>query len=387
MKRYGPFKADFAYINFSDSPNDPWAKTKVELSGLPRNWKETVVGQIWFDSHQFVYQNFKQGNLSPEYYDALVKSWNIDTTSGGLIAEPIRCFVNVVRGKTTEGSFAYIIDSNNDFDFSDEKKMLHPLILNEDKADSLSQYAIKVDQDYVIGDQVKRKKVPVLLVRDSLGSMFYNIPQHAEAQLEKSSLKVSSLFMDAVFRGSTNVFIQESQQQVLKEEYFKIGENTYQNLGVNFNNQTLIIKKVNSNANIFSPQVGYQASAFKGINFITGDTIDLESYRGKYVYINFWGSWCKPCMEKMPILNDIYKKVDPNRIHFLGIVSDKEDRLRETLENEDIIWPQILSNSSNNIVKLYNINRFPTSFLIDPDGQIVAKDLLMDNLLDSLSHY
>ncbi|RYD74896.1 MAG: TlpA family protein disulfide reductase, partial [Sphingobacteriales bacterium] len=79
-----------------------------------------------------------------------------------------------------------------------------------------------------------------------------------------------------------------------------------------------------------------------------------------------------------------YKKLDSNKIAFLGIAVDDKEQLKKYIEKEKILWPQILSNEENKIKDIYNIDSYPTTLLIDPNGKIIAKNLRGEDLAKKL---
>ncbi len=84
----------------------------------------------------------------------------------------------------------------------------------------------------------------------------------------------------------------------------------------------------------------------------------MGDFKGKYLFIDFWATWCKPCVEQMPELASLYGKVDTDRVAFLGIVGeDRPDRLKKFLQKKPTAWPQIFSDTTNRLVEAYNIKR------------------------------
>lgn len=77
----------------------------------------------------------------------------------------------------------------------------------------------------------------------------------------------------------------------------------------------------------------------------------------------------------MPALAKIYDMLDKSKIEFLGIVEeDHSGAVRNIIEQKGLAWPQIMNSKNNDILKLYGINKYPTTFLIAPDGRILMKD-------------
>lgn len=115
-----------------------------------------------------------------------------------------------------------------------------------------------------------------------------------------------------------------------------------------------------------------------GILTEKGDTVRLSDYRGKYVLLDFWGSWCGPCRESRPALKALYEKIKDRNIVLIGIACDEQRGAdwKKVVEAEGLSWLQVNDHRSLNgsVQKLYAVDGVPTCFLIDPAGKILYKD-------------
>ncbi|MEL6733369.1 MAG: hypothetical protein AAFP83_19700, partial [Bacteroidota bacterium] len=82
-----------------------------------------------------------------------------------------------------------------------------------------------------------------------------------------------------------------------------------------------------------------------------------------------------------------FTQLDTSRVSFLGIAQDSRTNLENYLQKDSLPWPQILSTDAQPIVKLYGIDGFPTTILIDPEGNIVEKDLFGTNIQEKIQAY
>ncbi|MDR1200799.1 MAG: TlpA family protein disulfide reductase [Tannerellaceae bacterium] len=110
-----------------------------------------------------------------------------------------------------------------------------------------------------------------------------------------------------------------------------------------------------------------------------GKTIKLSDYKGRYVLIDFWGSWCSPCRTSHIHLVGLYKEYSSKGLQFVGIAQESTDDKKDwidALEKDGLVWTQILNNEgidNGDAVSLYHITAFPTKVLINPDGKIEGR--------------
>jgi thiol-disulfide isomerase/thioredoxin len=122
-----------------------------------------------------------------------------------------------------------------------------------------------------------------------------------------------------------------------------------------------------------------------GLNVINGSTISLEKYSGKYVFLDFWGTFCGPCIVEFPNLLKAYETFDRSNFEIIGIVKDDTDgKIKKFMKDRNVIWPNISMDAPKSDISGYKIGSYPTTYLIDPDGKIIATDLRGDDLIKKL---
>ena len=119
------------------------------------------------------------------------------------------------------------------------------------------------------------------------------------------------------------------------------------------------------------------------LNGLDGKKISIADYRGKYLLIDFWASWCQPCRRANPDLRRLYAKYKCDRLEFIGVaLDDNMDSWKKAVKLDALPWPQMseLKKWDSKCVADYKISAIPFSILIDPEGKIVAKGLRPEDL-------
>jgi peroxiredoxin len=138
---------------------------------------------------------------------------------------------------------------------------------------------------------------------------------------------------------------------------------------------------------IESLQLGQQSPSFSAIS-LQGETFTLEDLEGKFVILEFWGTWCGPCIPEIPHLQTLWEKHGEDSLLILGIaLDDNEDVVTEFIEERDMSWPQILQSDRfrGELVELFNVVGIPRMYLINPSGEIVARDLRGEEMVSEVN--
>lgn len=121
-----------------------------------------------------------------------------------------------------------------------------------------------------------------------------------------------------------------------------------------------------------------------------GESISLSDYagKGKYVFVDFWASWCGPCIQEMPNVVNAYNKYKNKGFEVVGVSLDKdEDKWLQGIKDLKMEWPQMsdLKLWESEVVGLYAIQGIPHTILLDKEGKIIAKNLRGEKLDEKLA--
>ena len=102
----------------------------------------------------------------------------------------------------------------------------------------------------------------------------------------------------------------------------------------------------------------------------SGENVKLSEHRGEVVMINFWASWCAPCRQEMPLLEEMYKKYSDLGFVLLGVnVEEDSSKATELLRDIPVSFP-VLYDNKNEVTKLYKVVAMPSTVMVDRDGNM-----------------
>ena len=121
---------------------------------------------------------------------------------------------------------------------------------------------------------------------------------------------------------------------------------------------------------------------------LVGKPVSVANYKGKVVLVDFWATWCQPCVGELPNVIAAYEKHHDKGFEIVGVSLDQdEQRLKNFIKQKNVTWQQYFDGKGwgNKLAQKYGIQSIPATFLLDGEGKIIGRDLRGEALEEAVS--
>ena len=315
--------------------------------------------------------------------------------------------IGIVAGYDSEGTLKIKIDTNNNYDFSDDAYFTLPEKIPGQNFWGRYNDLLPFEVTYEFFDG-ERKKTNAWVYIDYAPNQYnssekvitpiqlsFAFAQHHigefEVEGEKYTIAIKSdraVFRDnfyaKVWTEKTRDSLSKFDQGIPRNGNIKIDGYYYRIKSASIDGSMVTLIKDKSVEERGGNEVGMRAINFESES-IFGEKIVLEELRGNIVLLDFWGTWCAPCREEIPKLKSIYEQYKNKNFKLIGIANDKLEALNKFVKENNIEWSQIIQENDKSIISDYNVVAYPTTFLIDEEGKILTKGHSTNGLSEKLA--
>jgi thiol-disulfide isomerase/thioredoxin len=385
-------------------------------TGVPKDLKDYVVRSFLLQPEQHYYNLYRNGVFKKELF--LEYFSKTDTTK--LTSEFIDDEVLILIGTNKFEKRVIIVDADNNNDFSGDKvfEYDYPISIEKQKQlDSLLpttsfNYDFYINGSKTIKHSVIRpspyeKSLKVTLNTDNEIEkkyyLFAGIPQYKKGVLkggkETFEVCVSNRFSSTTFSDhNTVIFIYDHNKKIPSEFRgdipLQIGDTTntdgsdYLIKSISLWGDTLKLDYLGSN----SRSIGYTEGLFIpefSASRLDSSMFSINQYRGKFLLLDFWGTWCKPCIELVPELRKLNEEYKSYNFALVSIAYDNDiKKVADFANKERMNWVNVFIDENkvdrNSIIEKLKISSFPTTILIGPNGEIIARNKGLNDLREIL---
>lgn len=357
------------------------------------------LGKLSFQNDQFWYNESRKNSIDAEFYKKKLIVNKVDTTH--LSINEIKCYVGVFLG-LTGSKRTIIVDANNNHDFSDDMLIEYDVSdISKYDDEYRKQFPIyKIEYEY-FDNKTYKKEEYVKVYPAHKAYTYKNVEDENKAiyftsfgfysgifNHDKQSYKVAISNLRSwpkhEMKG-VDFSIKKKSQLHVYNDWFKYNQNTtiddnrFEVLDYDFINDNLTIK-VSKKTDNLGWQEGDKCPPIYA-KTINKDSVNINNYFSQkdFTVIDFWGSWCKPCLEELPNLKRVYESLKMQRINMISIACEYETskyKVAQKITNEkEIEWTQLYEklNSDRGILETLRIDNYPTLILINKDGQILKR--------------
>jgi thiol-disulfide isomerase/thioredoxin len=115
------------------------------------------------------------------------------------------------------------------------------------------------------------------------------------------------------------------------------------------------------------------------VKTLDGQFVNMEDSRGKVIFLNFWATWCMPCVAELPSIDKLYNQFKNDNIVFLLISNEKTEKVQSYKTRKGYDVPFVIQDSTSKIPRMYYSRSIPTTFIINKEGKVVKASVGAEN--------
>jgi thiol-disulfide isomerase/thioredoxin len=390
----------------------------LEYRNVPKEIDEYVVRELILQQDQYIWAQHRNGKIGKSQFETFVNHYNIDTSK--LSNQNIKCTVLLLIGSRSNMR-VIIVDSNNNNDFGDDRvfEYPYPLSKEEQKRIEPSLPTVLTRYEYFENNKTlyKEARIRPNPYKGSLGLsfnttnkteqkyfLFASIPEYKKGNFNLNGSDFEVYLSNGFSRvdyplDKVSLFITDKPDSLQPEiegnipynirDVFNVKGCDYLIDSISNWGDKLFVKYLGKNARPSGVTEGFFMPKFEA-KHLDNSTFDLKQYPQKYILLDFWGTWCNPCIKLIPDLKKLNSEFSSDKFALVSIAFDNDPQIVTDFVNKaSMNWEHLFVDqnhiSKNSIIEKLKITSFPTTILIDPDGKIIARNKNIDQLIEILN--
>lgn len=373
--------------------------------GIPNNVPISAIYSFDFQPSQAAYQRYKHNEISKIEYQQIENRYKIDSSQ--LYKGKIKQGLAVFSGVSNEKKIL-IFDLNSNNDFSDDIKYEFPLGSLKKFSFRDSVPTIKFTYEYYTSKKqiVKRTRHVKILpfhpgfnFSDSLDKklqVLISLDEHKEGYFRVGDTDYRIVLPDGRYLGSysfqNTVYLAKKGgenitffPELLDGDHFTLQNTRFHIVSISEFGDTVKIVKF---GNLSEKIIGYREGDYMNLPVVyelfSKTPINFSSK--PYILFDFWGTWCKPCIEGLPHLLSFYEKYK-EKVQIISVANDsEEDKVRRFVEKNQMVWKHIFENrnnpeqNNNSLITQFNVDCYPSFILLNAERKIIIRTCGKDAL-------
>ncbi|MCW9707607.1 redoxin domain-containing protein [Fodinibius salsisoli] len=404
-----------------ESLSDQWPKIPLDTTQIYLDYNgkhlranstilyDKEIGHNLFDVNA---SNATVKSIPDNFYDAVYYYQKISATTNDLQL--------VSAAKTSpEEPWHIFVDTNGDKAISLSEKVF---TIEEDE--SSNQWSGKVPVRNIIDGETITNLVPFVVsqatdlppgyrstARQGAPNLVYELPyKHRRGIIQEDTFNISTPYLSRfsanhqltidrnnddtleVGDGSNEVYASDFKRMRYDQTYFQfpsftLGDQSWQVADIDPHGRWIRLRPALATETREAITKGTTAPQWKA-ETVKDDTLSSKKLQGKYILLDFWGSWCGPCIQQIPLLKKAYHRFKNQDFEMIGFAYQNQASLTKALQEYRLPWSQVLDDTGD-YSSLFLVGGYPSYFLIGPDGTVLemGSSLEGEQLIPTLEQY
>lgn len=336
----------------------------------------TIKGHLQGMGNDTLFLSILSGEQKPA--SIMVPAKNDYFSYSGTATQPSFVWAQTTGKRGANGNFTFFIEEGNIIIDGNNEDLTHTKVAGTPNNDDYN-YALGIMNGYYDRRQLVQQKLRPLTDKSTAE---YKKAMHEIGMLTDSVALFQNDYVatrpNSLASGILLMLIADNIPVSRLETY-------YNNLGDDVKQLAMLDKMPTKIAGKKRSVIGSIAPDFT-MNDVNGKPVTLSKYRGKYVLLDFWASWCVPCRQDNAYLKAAYKKYKDKDFTIISVsVDENGNSWKQAVAKDQLTWTQISDlKKPNKVAELYGVQPIPDNFLNDPQGEIIERGLHGENLIKQL---